>query len=53
MAPREHHVIETAIRLVDTILGRVHGVIVIRVVDKCVVVDDRRVICATDNKRVL
>lgn len=40
MPPRQHHVVETTMGLVDAILGRVHGVVRIGVVFEGVRVDD-------------
>lgn len=53
VTPGEHHVIESAVGLVDTIFARVDGVIVVGIVDEGIGVDDRWVICTTDNERVL
>lgn len=53
MPPRQHHVVETTMGLVDAILGRIHGVVRIGVALEGVRVDDFVRELAPNNEGVL
>lgn len=53
MSPREHHVVQPAVGLVDAILRRENGVIVVWVTLECLRVDNLVRELAADDKRIL